>query len=236
MNIYVADVNQLKNFRTPASDLTFYDEGLKIVNRYRYNKVQCLKNEDDKIRSLAAGLLLNYATGDFFEKGAETSQGIPSLRKIDVESLIDDYNPEYDYEIETIMNGKPVYKDYRNINFSLSHSGEYALCGIGNNPVGIDIEGNRKINFRVSERFFSDKEKSWIGKDEDRFFRMWTLKEAYAKLTGEGIAKVISSIEFTVEDVVKCNQYGGESENINIYEYNLQGYRISALEYTQRRN
>lgn len=235
MNIYVADVNQLKNFITPVSPVTFFDEGLKIVNRYRYNKVQSLKNEEDKVRSLAAGLLLNYATKDFLTGKEENSNRTSAPINIDVVTLIDSYNPEYDYEIETIMNGKPVYKDYRNINFSLSHSGEYALCGIGNNPVGIDIEGNRKINFRVSERFFSDKEKTWIGKDEDRFFRMWTLKEAYAKLTGEGIAKVISSIEFTVEDVVKCNQYGGESENINIYEYNLQGYRISALEYTQRR-
>ena len=48
-------------------------------------------------------------------------------------------------KIATKENGKPYFVEHRDIYFNLSHSGEYAVCVIGNTENGIDIEGKREI-------------------------------------------------------------------------------------------
>lgn len=82
-------------------------------------------------------------------------------------------------------NGKPYLED-RSQFISISHSKDAVLVGFNETPIGVDIEVLREFDKRLIDRFFSDAEKNFI-KDDTDFFRIWTVKEAYLKLTGEGL-------------------------------------------------
>ncbi len=88
-------------------------------------------------------------------------------------------------------NGKP-YIENIDIEFSISHSGNVVLCAISDKPVGIDIEKRRDININIAKRLFTVEEQKYIFCNNDflneRFFELWTRKEAYAKMIGKGVS------------------------------------------------
>lgn len=93
--------------------------------------------------------------------------------------------------------GKPFFKNYP-YQFNLSHSGEYIFCVISGQEVGVDIQLRSPLKSnRVAQRFFSEDEKAELERAETReekeklFYRLWTGKEAYGKLTGEGVVPVL---------------------------------------------
>lgn len=104
----------------------------------------------------------------------------------------------------------------------------YIVCAVSDKAVGVDIERQRKNVIRVAKRFFTQAECDWIGNDSLKFSRIWTLKEAYAKLTGEGIAGTVSKAEFrheadngindaVVADNAICSDNIEKSENVYIW-------------------
>ena len=104
----------------------------------------------------------------------------------------------------------------------------------------MDIEHTRKNYLKVARRFFTDNECRWTGEDENRFLRIWTLKEAYSKYTGQGIALTISDTEFRYEkndkgeDIINGYINKDKITNINIVQLNniKSEYVISAIEKT----
>lgn len=61
--------------------------------------------------------------------------------------------------------------------FSLSHSGEYIVCGMGEKPIGIDIQQHKEVDFfGLSTRFFG---KAIVDKQE--FFDEFVKGEATVK-------------------------------------------------------
>lgn len=85
--------------------------------------------------------------------------------------------------------------------FNVSHSGEMALCALGNQQkVGVDIEHMKPINRLESmmERCFSADEQQQI-RNADRpfqaFLQHWTCKEAYLKAIGMGLTQSMQTIE-----------------------------------------
>ena len=115
--------------------------------------------------------------------------------------------------------GKP-YTDKAYI--SISHSGDIVLVGFCSSPIGVDIEILRPYDFRLIDRYFSKDEKAFIKCDED-FFTVWTVKEAYLKLTGEGL-KGIKKL-----NVIKDNQVYIEGYNIKTFTEN--GYTVAIVYY-----
>jgi 4'-phosphopantetheinyl transferase len=90
------------------------------------------------------------------------------------------------------------------LNFNLSHSHERVVCAIARNPVGVDIEYCGRANdvLAIAERYFSASESRdlfALAQDEqrERFFDYWTLKEAYMKARGEGIALGLGNFSFS---------------------------------------
>lgn len=87
--------------------------------------------------------------------------------------------------------------------FNLSHSGDYAVVGISDKPVGIDIEHKARNVLTLSKRCFAPEEYEDIAKQEteekqkDCFLQYWTMKEAYIKYTGEGLSCPLNS--FSIE-------------------------------------
>lgn len=109
--------------------------------------------------------------------------------------------------------GKPrllVGSAARDRHFNLSHSGMWIACAVGGSPVGIDIEPIRR-NARhalVAAARFSAEEAAWVGDrgaaSARRFSALWTLKEAYAKAIGAGLAAPMSSIRLRASSVKRC--------------------------------
>ena len=88
--------------------------------------------------------------------------------------------------------GKPYFTD-ASIYFSLSHSMDLCAAAIADSPVGVDIEIYRPAyNPRLVKRCLSETEKQFFDGD---FTRLWSRKEAVAKMTGEGLTVSPSYIE-----------------------------------------
>jgi len=114
-------------------------------------------------------------------------------------------------EFEADAHGKltvGIPLEARGAHFSISHTQDIvvlALCG--KYPVGVDIEriAERVEPVALSERFFSESEHEVLTKLEgasqrDRFFTMWTLKEALGKAHGLG---VLSGTDTTHFDLIE---------------------------------
>lgn len=89
--------------------------------------------------------------------------------------------------------------------FNLSHSGSYALLALsaGCELTGIDIEFHRPArNFHgLAQRNFASSEAARLAglaerELEGEFYDIWTLKEAFVKATGEGLARSLADFHF----------------------------------------
>ena len=101
--------------------------------------------------------------------------------------------------------GKPYLSNesnHGNINFNLSHSGDYALYAITyGRQLGIDIEYIRPVDkaLKIIERFFSDEEREYYENEPrekkiEAFFKLWCRREAYTKAIGRGFNLPASDI------------------------------------------
>lgn len=79
------------------------------------------------------------------------------------------------------------------LHFNISHARGLVACVIAVVPVGVDVEASDGEPFPAVAERFAPGERAMLAKaagDEYRsiFFRLWTLKEAYLKATGEGLS------------------------------------------------
>ena len=109
--------------------------------------------------------------------------------------------------------GKPSLVDnINNLSFNLSHNNDLLIMAICvNDNIGCDIENPiRKISIEpISRRYFSQQEHQQlcelIGEaKKQRFFEIWTLKEAFVKATGVGISLGLDTFYFD-KSVLKNN-------------------------------
>ena len=99
--------------------------------------------------------------------------------------------------------GKPYLKNNENFFFSLSHSGSKVLCAIAEVPIGCDIEEMNTPSSQIADRVLAPEERKLFidkSRDEQReiFYTLWTGKESYLKLTGEGIVDNLNEISLRV--------------------------------------
>ena len=114
--------------------------------------------------------------------------------------------------------GKPYFENLPYY-FSISHSAEYVFLVLSTQEVGADIQYvNAGVREGIVRRFFSEAEREiWMrcGEETERrelFYKLWCRKEAYAKLTGEGIPAVLGK-----------NMMEAENEDFRLEEYQLFG-------------
>ncbi len=97
-------------------------------------------------------------------------------------------------DIKTEKRGKPYAE---NINFSISHSDGRVMVSIAQCRIGADIQKiNEQQNLSVAKKILTPSELSGI--DTHEFFRLFTMKESYFKMTGQGLPlspKSFSSFE-----------------------------------------
>ncbi len=109
--------------------------------------------------------------------------------------------------------GKPVLvNSVKDCHFNISHSGEWVVCAIDNQLIGIDVEQIRKqrsmdiADNGGYDKLFTAMELDYLknhqqGTITQRFYRLWTLKESYLKAVGTGLTQSLQS--FSVEIIDK---------------------------------
>lgn len=202
---YIIDVTQFE-------DSALFQEKLSLLSSGRQHKIAQLKQEKDRNRSLGAGLALDHALRIYGH----------GLKERDMEYVFGEW-------------GKPFLKDYPDIHFSLSHSGDYAVCSIGGRPLGSDIERIREGRLRVAERFFTTQELDFVyaGRNEEeitqRMFRIWTMKESFLKVTGRGMTLPLKDFSVVVEENQKIRvEQNFDNTVYQMKEYrDIPGYRIA---------
>ncbi len=95
--------------------------------------------------------------------------------------------------VERRAGGKPWFPDRPDVCFSVSRSGETALCALAGHEIGADIELVRPRSAGLPRYCLGETEYAWFharGSRWEDFYTLWTMKEARVKCTGEGIFRV----------------------------------------------
>lgn len=169
IRVYVADVE-------PLADPGKYWAAYGKVSEARRKKTDRFRFASDKRLSLGAGLLL--------QKVLERA-GI------------------LDREIGVMPNGKPYLKNTKDWFFNLSHSGTKVLCALAREPVGCDIERMENPPLELAPKVFSSQEQNQLfslnGEAQRQYFyKLWTGKESYLKMTGEGLRHMPADFTISV--------------------------------------
>ena len=106
-------------------------------------------------------------------------------------------------EIAVTDRGKPYFPDVP-WHFSISHTPRHAFCVLSGNNVAIDAEElDRNVNLKLAGKILSPGEKAQFDAAEDpsrALLTFWVLKEAAAKLTGEGLRGYPNHTDFSLDD------------------------------------
>lgn len=180
------------------------EEAYGKLDAERLQKINKITNEKKRAESICAGLLLQLGVQELCRTRETTGSQIPLLTVSQVLAMLGEpIEIEYTYG----ERNKPYFRNLPWY-FNLSHSEEYVFCVFSEQEVGVDIQYKRSFyNERILRRFFTKEEQAlWesLATPEERetfFYRMWIRKEAYGKLTGEGIAKAVS-VNVTGEDEI----------------------------------
>lgn len=117
----------------------------------------------------------------------------------------------FDIELSYGQHGKPYLRDSW-LEFNLAHSQQHMLCALAwDNPLGIDVDVKRPVHHweYIAQKIFTLAEYEWLcaipsHQRMDVFFKGWTRKEAYLKMTGEGLFGEAMAIEVLRENPPDC--------------------------------
>jgi 4'-phosphopantetheinyl transferase len=150
-----------------------------IISTERWEKTKKYHFEEDKKRSIMAEVILRHALKKNFGITRENVQ------------------------FTTNRFGKPMLKNFEHIHFNLAHSGDWVVCGVSNDPIGIDVEIIKCIDLDIAKSFFTSNEYNVIlNQPKDKqikyFYKFWTLKESYVKAEGKGLSIPLDSFSFCI--------------------------------------
>ena len=153
-------------------------DALSRVGPQRAKYALRYRRELDQRLSLAAFLLLQQAL--------RTEYGLQEI-------------PEFTFG----THGKPMLKEHPEIHFNLSHCSQAALCVVSSQPVGCDVESvPDELDMDVCRHCFNEAEINHILHSDHptlAFTTLWTKKEAFLKLTGEGLTNNLHRLLDTAE-------------------------------------
>lgn len=116
------------------------------------------------------------------------------------------------------------YIDNENACISLSHKDKILVVALSDKSVGVDIERivEKESHKKIAARYFTANENEYIN-TEERFFRIWTRKEALGKLLGVGLnAETIG-----IEVIKSYASHNGQKYFLDTNVELLDGYCIS---------
>ncbi len=127
-----------------------------------------------------------------------------------------------DHEIVVDERGKPHCKNGPAL--SIAHSGPFIVCAVSDSEtIGVDIElSDRPRNSaRIARHYFSAAEAAWLKtQNEDRFYMLWVLKEAWLKASGRGLSGGLDKLQCRVAPpLIEADT--NESEPVNLHLFSI---------------
>lgn len=190
MKNYLLNIGEL----IQGGDGPHMESMLQKLDEARREKVMSARTAQGKAAELGAGLLLQKAVQDWRRDKPGQS---PQIRLCTVSGLLSELAEPLSLTYRYGEKGKPYFENIP-LFFSLSHSGEYVICAVSRRELGADIQKIQSADvLKLAKRFFSESEcRTLEGCESHRerqrlFFGFWTRKEAYGKLTGEGLAATL---------------------------------------------
>ncbi len=191
MRVYLMNAGSLE-----SADV--YKSALMLVDPDRCKQLEGRSGKPAAL-SLAAGLLIQYAYLDHIqESGTEKEILFYSKDAIECTGVLKAAG-----HVECVRKsdtGSPYFPDHPDIYFSISHSGDYAVCSVSGARNGIDIQEHRNLSCDISGRYFAGEEDEYLknesGDFTKDFFDLWCLHEAYMKYTGQGMKQGMKDVSF----------------------------------------
>ena len=148
------------------------DEAMTLLSEQRREQVARYKLEGPRRQAVAAYLLLRKALREMY--------GMHDA-------------PVFEYD----ANGKPSILGHPEIFFNISHCRKAVACVVADSPVGIDVEETCRFSDSIARYTLDDEEYESVVKADNpsqAFIRLWTMKEALLKYTGEGLRRDIKTV------------------------------------------
>ncbi|HWR38975.1 MAG TPA: 4'-phosphopantetheinyl transferase superfamily protein [Patescibacteria group bacterium] len=153
---------------------------LTVVDPSLQEEIRRFRRREDAVRKLTGDRLARLVVGRML--------GIPGWR--------------LDFAVNAY--GKPFLAADTDIEFNLSHSGDWVVCAVDEQPVGIDVEQVLPVEQELMENCFSAPEIQWVRAGGSawltRFYQIWTLKESYIKALGQGMSLPLPSFSLLRQD------------------------------------
>jgi len=111
-----------------------------------------------------------------------------------------------DWRFQANSYGRPSIAEpagWRGLRFNLSHTDGRAVVAVAwEVDIGVDVEGLRDLDdlSQIVEQFFSPIEVAQLRSRPEWFYDFWTLKEAYIKARGMGLAIPLHTFSFNLAD------------------------------------
>jgi 4'-phosphopantetheinyl transferase len=186
-------------------------EGLGYISEEKRTRLHRFRHREDLLRGLWADLL---------------------LRSRIIEDL---HMANADIRFELNAYGKPRLSGVNNYHFNISHAGEWVVCLMDSEPVGVDVELVKTMDMAVARSFFTEEEYRYIreaaqSRDQmQRFYHIWTAKESYIKAVGKGLSLPLQEFSvLTAEGVEGVKRLGGETWQLQSYDLNSEAYSLTA--------
>jgi 4'-phosphopantetheinyl transferase len=207
-DVYFAETKDLSSVFPDLYNFISYDEKLK-ADKFKHGRTRETYISCHAILRLVLAQYLNVKPSDLiFQVGANGKPGLV---------------------------GNPVF-------FNITHTNDaFAIVVFKDSPVGLDLERiNRKIDIHsIIKTYFSKDEREYILKPstdletKDRFFLLWTRKEAMLKALGVGIIDKLSQVEvsgnenFINKDLFEKIVYDNFIQTIYLYSVKVLNYYLS---------
>ena len=149
--------------RVLALEAPHIHRGLGLFPEAMQQEVLRFRRKEDQCRSLGGKLLLRHG-----------------LRQLG-------YSYDFSTWRRTPESHRPLFP--QGPAFSISHAGDFVICGLSQGPIGVDVEHMNRPALSCTEKIFTVPEKTAMEKSAHPhrlFFMIWTRKEAVLKAMGTG--------------------------------------------------
>ena len=152
-----------------------FDNAYENLTDSRKARIDRLHHQEDRLRSLAGDILVQELAAEF---------GVSKAA------------------VQVLPSGQPILATC-NLHISITHCQDQIACAMDTAPVGIDMEALRPFRPGVLRHVCNDRETEYVlgglvvSEEEitdvnciERFFEVWTAKEAWFKKIGTGITNL----------------------------------------------
>jgi 4'-phosphopantetheinyl transferase len=178
---------------TPTG-ITVWTVAVEEVPEEMWPRIAAFLDDDERTR----------AARFVFDRHRREYMAAHALTRLTLSAVADE--PPLSWRFETAPGGKPRISRQPAPWFNLSHCDGRVACAVSPDiELGIDVEAvKQEAPVELARYYFARDEERWLAnlsgwEQPLGFFRLWTLKEAFIKATGRGLAQKLQDFAFSFD-------------------------------------